>query len=72
MEEIKKKEESEIEKFKQTNEEYINEITRFLDVVSNIKDEELQEVIIFQMLRCDKILTEMTENLCKKYKDNKV
>lgn len=70
MENIKKGEESEIEKFKRTNEEYIKQMERFLDIASNIKDKELQESIIFQMLRCEKILTDMTEKLCEKYNKN--
>lgn len=64
--------ESEVQVLKKTNEEYIREMEKFLDTASNIEDEDLQERVIFQMLKCDKILTEMTEKLCKKYHTNQV
>lgn len=72
MEEEKRMAENEIENFKKTNEEYVKQIERFLDIASNIQDKDLQERIIFQMLRCDKILTDMTVKLCRKYHENKV
>ncbi len=42
-------------KFEDKN--YIKELTKFLDITEQIKDEELREEIIGQMLRCDMELT---------------
>lgn len=70
MEGILNREDSKIERLKKTNEEYIKDLERFLDITSNVKDKDLQERIIFQMLRCDRTLTQMTEKLCEDYNGN--
>ena len=54
-------------KWKEENKKYLIEIQKFLDKADNIKDEKLKESIIYQMLRCDKILTEISEEMFKIY-----
>lgn len=46
-------------KWKEKNKKYLNAIQIFLDKADNIKDEKLKQEVIGQMLRCDKILTEL-------------
>ena len=55
--------EIEKEKWKFKNEEYVLEIAKFFDKASQIKDQELQESIIVQMLKCDRLLTELSEKM---------
>lgn len=43
------------------NKQYLNEVTRFMDLTEQIKDKELKEKIIAQMLRCDMELTKFAE-----------
>ena len=43
------------------NKQYLNELTRFMDLTEQIKDKELKEKIIAQMLRCDMELTKFAE-----------
>lgn len=45
--------------WKEENKKYLNEVQKFLDKAENIKEEKLKEEIIGQMLKCDKILTEL-------------
>lgn len=64
------------EKWKNSDEKYIKALEKFLDRASNIKDEELRESVINNMLVCDQILTEISEKqfvkLYKKaYKEGK-
>ena len=53
-------------RWKEENKRYLIEMQKFLDRVDNIEDEKLKESIIYQMLRCDKILTEISEEMFKK------
>ena len=39
------------------NKQYLRELTKFMDLTEQIKDKELKEQIITQMLRCDMELT---------------
>lgn len=43
--------------WKTKNERYILEIEKFLDTAQSIKDENLRQDIIIQMLKCDNELT---------------
>ena len=45
--------------WKEENKRYLNAVQRFLDKAENIKEENLRKEIISQMLKCDKILTEL-------------
>jgi len=46
-------------RWKEENAKYLNAIQSFLDKADNIKEERLRQDIISQMLKCDKILTEL-------------
>ena len=43
--------------WKYENKQYLKELTKFMDLTEQIKDKELREEIITQMLRCDMELT---------------
>ncbi len=47
--------------WKNQDEIYLFELQKFLDVVENVKDEELRKEIIAQMLKCDKRITQLAE-----------
>lgn len=47
--------------WKEKNEKYIIELNKFFDIVDNIENEDLKLRVIYQMLTCDKILTEIAE-----------
>ncbi len=48
--------------WKDRNKLYLKELQIFLDKAENIEDEILKKSIIYQMLRCDNILTSLAEN----------
>lgn len=55
--------------WKEKNEKYLRELEKFFDITDNVKDEELKLDIIYQMLKCDEILTKIAEErLEKEYK----
>ncbi len=59
--------------WKEKNKKYLNDIQAFLDKAENIENEGLKADIINQMLKCDKILTELAIdeiNRNKKVKNN--
>lgn len=58
-EEIKKKVYS--REWKEKNLEYIKELEKFLDIVDNVENEKLKLDIIYQMLKCDEVLTKIAE-----------
>ncbi len=68
-EEIKKKVFS--KEWKEKNKEYIKSLERFLDVTDNISDEKLRLDVIYKMLKCDDILTQIAERYINKYKNQK-
>ena len=47
--------------WKEKNKKYLKELQIFFDRVDNIKDDELRQSIIGQMLICDEILTKIAE-----------
>ena len=51
--------------WKEKNEKYLIELQKFLDIAENIEDEELRKSIIVQMIKCDKLLTELAEEMIK-------
>ena len=55
-------------KWKNKNEQYLFELQKFLDLADNIENEELRKAIIAQMLKCDKCLTNLEEQIFKKLK----
>lgn len=54
--------------WKYKNKQYMIELQRFLDKVDNVEDEKLRLDIIYQMHRCDNVLTQLCENIVEKYK----
>ncbi len=56
-------------KWKNKNEQYLFELQKFLDLADNIEDEKLRKAIISQMLKCDKCLTNIAEEIFNK-RDN--
>lgn len=55
-------------KWKNKNEQYLFELQKFLDLADNIENEELKKAIIAQMLKCDKCLTNLAEQIFKNLK----
>lgn len=53
-------------KWKNKNEQYLFELQKFLDLADNIEDEKLRKAIISQMLKCDKCLTNIAEEIFNK------
>ena len=49
--------------WKNKNEEYLRELQKMLDIIDNVEDEDLKDRIIKQCLKCDNILTEISEDL---------
>ncbi len=59
-------EKTELEKNKWKNKQYLFELQKFLDLADNIENEELRKTIISQMLKCDKCLTNISEEIFAK------
>ena len=51
--------------WKELDKRYLEELQKFFDKVDNVDDLRLKSGIIHQMLRCDKILTEIAEEMFK-------
>ena len=49
-------------KWKEESKLYLKELQTFLDQAENIQDEILKRNIIYQMLRCDNVLSKLAEN----------
>lgn len=47
--------------WKSKSKEYLRELQIFLDKADNIENEDLKNEIIYQMLKCDKILTKIAQ-----------
>ena len=59
------------QKWKNSNAQYLFELQKFLDLADNIKEKELRENIIYQMLKCDKRLTIIAEKMIRLALENK-
>lgn len=57
----KKHENGQFPEWKSKNKKYLKELQTFLDMADNIKNEELRNDIICQMIKCDKVITEIAE-----------
>lgn len=53
-------------KWKNKNSQYLFELQKFLDLADNIENESLRKLIIGQMLKCDKCVTNVAEEMLKK------
>ncbi|MGN1269492.1 MAG: hypothetical protein ACI4UU_01295 [Clostridia bacterium] len=71
-EKFSKNETSNSRDWKEKNKSYLNQLQKFLDATDRIKEEELRNHIIAQMLKCDLILTQIAEREIEKSKENKV
>lgn len=58
-------------KWKNKNAQYLFELQKFLDLADNVKDEDLKRRIISQMLKCDKCVTNIAEEMFKILKNEK-
>ena len=58
--------------WKNKNSKYLFELQKFLDLVDNIEDENLRKLIISQMLKCDKCVTNIAEKIFKTIKEEKI
>ena len=56
-------------KWKEENKLYLEELQRFFDRVDNIEDNELKRSVVSQMMICDKILTEIAEDMFMNFYD---
>ena len=56
-------------KWKNKNDQYLFELQKFLDLADNIEDESLRKLIISQMLKCDKCVTNIAEKMFKEIKN---
>ena len=54
-----------LELIKQTDKDYLFELQKFLDIADNIEDNDLKQRVIYQMLKCDKVLTKIAQRLLK-------
>lgn len=51
--------------WKNRDKQYLFELQKFLDLVDNIENEELKKLIINQMIKCDKCITNIAEKIFK-------
>lgn len=51
----------EFPEWKSKNKEYLRELQVFFDKADNIENEDLRNDIIYQMLKCDKVLTKIAQ-----------
>ena len=58
-------------KWKNKNSKYLFELQKFLDLVDNIEDEKLRKRIINQMIKYDKCVTDIAEEMFEILKNKK-
>lgn len=56
--------------WKNKNEQYLFELQKFMDLADNIEDKNMRDLIISQMLKCDKCVTALAEKIIKVVLDN--
>lgn len=54
-------------KWKEQNKLYLRELQLFFDRVDNIEDSELKRSVLNQMMICDKVLTEIAEDMFRDF-----
>ncbi len=57
--------------WKNKNSQYLFELQKFLDLADNIEDENLRILIISQMLKCDRCVTNIAESMFRTIRENK-
>lgn len=50
-------------KWKNKNTQYLFELQKFLDLADNIKEKELRDLIVGQMIKCDNCITRLAEKI---------
>lgn len=50
-------------KWKNKSTQYLFELQKFLDLTDNIKEKELRELIVCQMIKCDNCITRLAEEI---------
>ena len=55
--------------WKNKDKTYLFELQKFLDLTENIQDEELKKEIVAQMLKCDKKVTQLAEEIFYKLEE---
>ncbi len=55
--------------WKNKDKTYLFELQKFLDLTENIQDEELKKEIVAQMLKCDKKVTQLAEEIFHKLEE---
>lgn len=50
-------------KWKNRKAKYLFELQKFLDLADNIKDKDLRMLVISQMLKCDRCITNIAEEM---------
>lgn len=58
--------------WKNKNTQYLFEIQKLMDIIDNVENENLRREIIGQVLRCDKYLTDLAENVMSELIKNNV
>ncbi len=56
--------------WKEKNKLYLKELQVFFDIADKIENEDLRNSIISQMLRCDKIVTNLAEDIIQRNIEN--
>lgn len=56
---------TDVRKCKIENKLYLRELEKFLDMVENVENDGLRMDLIYQMLKCDEILTKIAEGELK-------
>ena len=51
--------------WKKTNEKYLFELQKFLDLLDNINQEELKKKILYQFMQYDKTIEDIVEEMMK-------
>ena len=58
--------------WKNKNTQYLFEIQKLMDIIDNVENENLRREIIGQVLRCDKYLTDLAENVMSELIKNNI
>ena len=51
--------------WKNKNEKYLFEIQKLIDLIENIENEKLKKEILYQLIKYDKLITELAEERIK-------
>ena len=57
-------------KWKNKDEIYLFELQKFFDIVENVENKELRKAIKAQMLKCDRRVTQLAENIFQELEEH--